>query len=219
MDTDQSVINPSEAGTGLAGRSRRPEDRERAIVHAALRLFVERGFTATKLDDVARTAGVSKGLPYLYFRSKQELFKAVIGEAILGPFHSGEDLVATFEGTTEALLREIVARTRAFTDTPAGGVVKLIVAEAGNFPDVARYFIDEVDRHGLKVFVDVLRRGIARGEIRPLDDVESAAVMLRMPLGMYSIWKWSLAPHTEPAPAPDSFFDAYIDIFLRGLRP
>ncbi|HKU99978.1 MAG TPA: helix-turn-helix domain-containing protein, partial [Vineibacter sp.] len=67
MDTDQSVIT-SEAGTGLAGRSRRPEDRERDIVHAALRLFVERGFAATKLDDVARAAGVSKGLPYLYFR-------------------------------------------------------------------------------------------------------------------------------------------------------
>ncbi len=219
MSTDRSVIIRAEAAPGLAGRSRRPEDRERDIVRAALALFVERGFAATKLDDVARAASVSKGLPYLYFRSKEELFKAVIGEAILGPFHSGEDLVATFAGTTEALLREIVARTRDFTDTPAGGVVKLIMAEAGNFPDVARYFIDEVDRHGLKVFIDVLQRGIARGEIRPLDDIESVAVMLRMPLGMYSIWKWSLAPHTEPAPAPDSFFDAYIDIFLRGLRP
>lgn len=178
-----------------------------------------RGFAATKLDDVARAARVSKGLPYLYFRSKEELFKAVIGEAILGPLDSGEDLVAGFSGTTEALLREIVTRFRRFNETPAGGVFKLVVAEAGNFPDVARYFVDEIERRGLKLFIDVLRRGIARREIRPLADIESAAVVLRAPLGMYAIWRWSLAPHTPPGVPPEAIFDAYIDILLKGLRP
>jgi AcrR family transcriptional regulator len=217
MDTDQLVIDAA-AAAAPATRSRRPEDREREIVQAALDLFVARGFAATKLDDVARAARVSKGLPYLYFRSKEELFKAVIGEAILGPLHSGEDLVANFAGTTEELLHEIVARFRAFTDTPAGGVFKLAVAEAGNFPDVARYFVDEIERRGLKLFIDVLSRGVARGEIRPLADIETAALVLRAPLGMYAIWRWSLA-HVQPDMRPDAFFDAYIDILLKGLRP
>ena len=216
MSTDQSVIS-LEARPG--GRSRRPQTREREIVRAALELFVERGFAATKLDDVARAAGVSKGLPFLYFGSKEGLFKAVIGEAILAPLNSGEELVATYRGTTEALLREIVAKFRAFDDTPAGGVFKLVVAEAGNFPDVARYFSEEIERRGLKLFVDVLTRGIARQEIRPLADIQSAALVLRSPLGMFSIWKWSLAPHTEPRLSHEAFFTTYIDIFLRGLKP
>jgi AcrR family transcriptional regulator len=203
----------------MSPRIRRAEDRERQIVHAALTLFVERGFAATKLDDVARLAGVSKGTPYLYFPSKEALFKAVIREAILAPLNAGEDLVATYAGTTEALLREVVARFREFNETPAAGVFKLVIAEAGNFPEVARYFVEEIERRGLRLFVAILRRGIARGEIRPLEDVESAALVLRAPLGMLAIWRWSLAPHTGPHPPLDAFFDAYIDTFLRGFRP
>jgi AcrR family transcriptional regulator len=220
MSTDQLVIGAlAPPGTPPTPRARRPEDREREIVRAALELFVARGFAATKLDDVAKAARVSKGLPYLYFRSKEELFKAVIGEAILGPLNSGEDLVASFDGTTADLLREIVARFRAFTDTPAGGVFKLVVAEAGNFPDAARYFVDEVERRGLQLFVDVLRRGVARGEIDPRVDIESAALVLRAPLGMYAIWRWSLATVSTDAPPPDAFFATYVDILLKGLRP
>lgn len=216
MDTDRSVISEPSIGTG---RVRRPKDREREIVRAALALFVERGFAATKLDDVARAAGVSKGTPYLYFRSKEALFKAVIGEAILAPLNSGEGLVANYDGTTADLLREIVGSFRAFHAKPAGGVLKLVVAEAGNFPEVARYFVDEIERRGLKLFVDVLARGIARGEIRPLSDVESVAAVLRAPLGMYSIWHWSLAPHIEPRVSADAFFDSYVALFLEGLKP
>jgi len=200
-------------------RARRPEDREQEIVHAATRLFVERGFSATKLDDVAREAGVSKGLPYLYFSGKEALFKAVIGGAILAPLDATEDLVTGFTDTTEALLRQIVGMFRAFDESPAGGVLKLVVAEAGNFPDVARYFVEEIERRGLKLFVSVLERGIARGEVRQLPDVEAAAIMLRTPLAMYSIWRRSLAPHTERRVSPEAFFDAYVDILLRGLRP
>ena len=203
----------------MSPRIRRAEDRERQIVHAALTLFVERGFAATKLDDVARLAGVSKGTPYLYFPSKEALFKAVIREAILAPLNAGEDLVATYEGTTQVLLREVVARFREFNETPAAGVFKLVIAEAGNFPEVARYFVEEIERRGLNLFVAILRRGIARGEIRALEDVESAALVLRAPLGMLAIWRWSLAPHTGPHPPLDGFFDAYIDTFLRGFQP
>src|SRR6185369_88170 len=105
MDTDQSVTNFGDVGE-TAVRTRRPEDRASEITRAALDLFVTKGFAATKLEDVAKAAGVSKGLPYLYFKSKEELFKAVIVEAIGEPLVMANALVERFEGTTEELLRE-----------------------------------------------------------------------------------------------------------------
>src|SRR5512139_2380974 len=128
MDTDQSV-NISADTSDVMPRTRRPDDRGPEIARAALDLFVTKGFAATKLEDVARAAGVSKGLPYLYFKSKEELFKAVIVEAIGEPLVRANELVDRFEGTTEELLRELVAKFREFTESPLGGVVKLIRAE------------------------------------------------------------------------------------------
>ena len=108
MDTDQSV----NTSTDLRPRSRRPYDRSGEITRAALQLFVTRGFAATKLEDVARVAGVSKGLPYVYFRSKEDLFKAVIAEAIGDPLVRATEFVDGFDGPAEQLLRELVAMFR-----------------------------------------------------------------------------------------------------------
>src|SRR5215510_3173564 len=113
MDTDQSV-NISEETTETTTRTRRPEDRAPEIARAALELFVTKGFAATKLEDVAKAAGVSKGLPYLYFKSKEELFKAVIVEAIGEPLTRATEFVDGYEGSSESLLRELVARFRQF---------------------------------------------------------------------------------------------------------
>ena len=70
MDTDQSV-NISTESPEPSPRTRRPDDRAREIARAALELFVTKGFAATKLEDVAKAAGVSKGLPYLYFKTRK----------------------------------------------------------------------------------------------------------------------------------------------------
>jgi AcrR family transcriptional regulator len=213
MNTDQSVIN------GGAARSRRPQDRSRAVVQAASKLFVERGFAATKLEDVAREAGVSKGLPYLYFRSKEELFKAVIAEAILEPLEMGEQFVAGFEGHSADLLRALLDKYRAFNESPSGGVTKLVIAEAGNFPEVARYFIDEIDHRGRLLFETVLRRGVERGEFRPIRDIPATVIALASPLSMFAIWRRSLAPYDATCPTADAFHDAHLDLVLAGLRP
>src|SRR3954447_1187338 len=137
MDTDRSV---NLSASARPPRTRRPDDRSGEIARAALSLFVARGFAATKLEDVAKAAGVSKGLPYLYFKNKEELFKAVITEAIGGPLAEASEMIDRFDGTSEELLRGLIRGFRAFEESPAGGVVKLILAEAGNFPDVARFF-------------------------------------------------------------------------------
>ena len=215
MSTDQSV----NTSLDLRPRSRRPNDRNAEIIHAALELFVTRGFAATKLEDVARAAGVSKGLPYVYFRSKEELFKAVIAEAIGDPLVRATEFVDSFDGPAEQLLRELVTMFRRFAESPSGGVVKLILAEAGNFPDVARFFCEDFDVRGRALFAKTLRRGIARGEFRPLPDVDAAAIIIAQPLAMHSIWTRSLAPFDTHAPSNDQFYAAYLDLVLQGLRP
>lgn len=214
MDTDRSV-NIETSPT----RTRRPDDRAREITQAALELFVTRGFAATKLDDVARAAGVSKGLPYVYFKSKQELFKAVIAEAIGDPLVRANEFVETYAGSAEDLLRELVTMFRRFAESPAGGVIKLILAEAGNFPEVARFFCEDFDVRGRALFAKVLQHGIDRGEFRRVPDVEAAAIILAQPLAMHSIWTRSLAPFDAQAPSNDRFYAAYLDLVLKGLRP
>lgn len=212
MDTDPSVNNQ------VPTRSRRPDDRAREITQAALELFVTRGFAATKLDDVARAAGVSKGLPYVYFKSKEELFKAVIAEGIGDPLIRANEFVETFEGRAEDVLRALVTMFRRFAESPSGGIVKLILAEAGNFPEVARFFCEDFDVRGRELFVKILRRGMATGEFRLLPDVEAAAILIAQPLAMHSIWTRSLAPFDKQAPSSDRFYDAYLDFVLQGLR-
>jgi len=215
MDTDRSV----NTDTLTAPRTRRPDDRAREIIQAALELFATRGFAATKLDDVARAAGVSKGLPYVYFKSKEDLFKAVIAEAIGNPLVRANEFVDAYDGPTESLLRELVAMSRRFAESPAGGVVKLILAEAGNFPEVARFFCEDFDLGGRALFAKILRRGIARGEFRRLPDVEATAIIIAQPLAMHSVWIRSLAPFDAHAPSSDQFYAAYLDLVLQGLRP
>ncbi len=217
MDTDQSVnISAQPAETAL--RTRRPEDRAPEIARAALELFVTRGFAATKLEDVAKAAGVSKGLPYLYFKNKEELFKAVITEAIGGPLMKANELVDSYEGSTEDLFRDLITKFREFAESPVGGVVKLIIAEAGNFPDVARFYCDDFDLRGRELFAKTLRRGVQRGEFRPLPDIDSMAIIVAQPLAMHAVWLRSLAPYDQRAPSSGQFYAAYLDLILKGLR-
>jgi AcrR family transcriptional regulator len=215
MDTDQSVNIVSAA----PARVRRPEDRASEIARAALDLFVTRGFAATKLEDVAKAASVSKGLPYLYFKNKEELFKAVITEAVGGPLANASEVIDRFEGTSEELLRVLVAGFRAFEESPAGGVVKLILAEAGNFPEVARFYCTHFDVRGRDLFARTLRRGVESGEFRPLADLETTAVLVVQPLAMFSVWKRSLAPFDPGKIDSDQYYAAYLDFILKGLRP
>ena len=219
MDTDQSVnISPDlpESTT----RTRRPEDRAPEIARAALELFVTKGFAATKLEDVAKAAGVSKGLPYLYFKSKEELFKAVIVAAIGEPLLLATEFVDSFDGPTEELLRQLIGKFREFAESPLGGVIKLILAEAGNFPDVARFYCSNFEVRGNELFAKVLRRGVARGEFRPIEDIEMTAIILTQPLAMHAVWLRSLAPYDEAQTADsDRFYAAFLDFFLKGLRP
>jgi AcrR family transcriptional regulator len=199
-------------------RQRRKETRPAEIMAAALDIFVERGFASTKLDDVAARAGVSKGTLYLYFSSKEELFKAVIQQGILPVLEQGEEMLAQHSGDTASLLRDLIHNWwEVVGSTKLAGILKLIVSEAGNFPEVARYFHDNVSQGIDELLRKVLRAGIEKGEFRPVD-IESAIDAIAAPILMRAIWEYSIAPYCSLGQKnSEVYLRTNIDLLLNGL--
>ena len=197
---------------------RRKGARPQELTAAALELFVEKGFAATRLDEIAARAGVSKGTLYLYFDSKEELFKAVIREGLLPLLAEGEELMASMPGPASELFRAIVLRWWEIVgEGPIGGIPKLIFAEARNFPEIARFYADEVIERGKRLFVAVFRRGIDSGEFRPFDPQALVHIVIS-PLIMRVIWKHSLDCCGVTNVPVDVYLREYLELTLRGLR-
>jgi AcrR family transcriptional regulator len=200
---------------------RRKDERPAEIIAAALDVFAARGFAAARLEDVAAQAGVSKGTLYLYFRNKEELFKAVVRETLLPNIAQAEARIGAAAGPTPDLLLDILRGLVGMAGTRLGAIPKLIIAEAGNFPDLARFYVEEVIMRGMGLFAGLLARGAARGEFRAVD-AAAAAPMLAAPILLMAIWKNVMEPHAPKTAggAFDStrFFDAYSDVLLNGLR-
>ena len=216
MQSVQETVTTAAVGSAASLRRRRKDERPSELVAAALDLFVERGFAATRLDDVAARAGVSKGTLYLYFESKEALFKAVIEEAIVPLLASAEDVIANDQGTSIDLLRRLLLGWwEQIGATRLAGVPKLLIAEARNFPAVAQYYHDTVMVRGRALLRTLLKRGIERGEFRPLD-LETAIDVIYAPLMMLVVWRSSLcfcAKETDPA----TYLKTHFDLLVQGL--
>ena len=195
---------------------RRKEARPAEIVAAALHLFSDRGFAATRLEDVATVAGVSKGTVYLYFESKEQLFEAVVREAITPNIARAEALVDGFEGPTPDLLRGLFAFVGDVLETPLTGVMKLIVSESGNFPQLARMYADLVLRRAFALMRRVLERGVSRGEFRPMD-LHATVPLVVAPVLLLGVWKHSFGAHTDLTLDRRQVLEAHCENLLRGL--
>src|SRR5882672_5807078 len=171
--------------------TRRKEARPEEITAAALELFVERGFAATRLEDVASRAGVSKGTLYLYFENKEELFKTVVRSGILPIIENAESLVGQFRGNASELLRSVVKGIWSNVGgTLLSGIPKLIIAESGNFPELARFYFEEVICRGLALMQGILKRGMQQGEFRTVDAEPTARAMMG-PVLLMMLWQHS----------------------------
>ena len=198
---------------------RRKQERPAELLAAALELFVERGYAATRLDDVAARAGVSKGTLYLYFENKEELFKAVVRENIVARISQTRELARQFDGPREELLRLLVQRWwQQYGQTPAAGLSKLIMAESGNFPQIARFFVEEVIEPWHRLYGAVIAEGIARGEFRPVD-VEYFVHVVAAPLVMLTLWNRSFGPCSPRGLDNARYLAAALDAFVAALRP
>jgi AcrR family transcriptional regulator len=199
-------------------RRRRKEARPAELTAAALEVFVEKGYAATRLEDVAAQAGVSKGTLYLYFDSKEALFKAVVREGILPALTEGETLVAGFKGSSEELLRELIGGMwRLIGSQRIGGIPKLVFAEARNFPEIANFYHQEVILRGTAMIRSVIERGIKRKEFRKVN-VDATVYLVIGPVLMRMIWRHSLDCCMAANVDDTAYFEEYFAIMLRGLR-
>jgi len=200
-------------------RERRKEARPGELLDAALDLFVEKGFAATRAEEVAARAGVSKGTLFLYFPSKEELFKAVVRENISGRFVEWNQEFDTFEGTTADMVRycfkvwwERIGATR------ASGITKLIISEARNFPDLAAFYHQEVIGPGEALIRKILKRGVDSGEFE-IDDFDYAMFTIIAPMIYLIMMKHSLGacmPASEQID-PRRYIDTMSETMLNGL--
>lgn len=204
-----------------APRQRRKEARPQELLAAALELFVEKGFAATRSEEVAQRAGVSKGTLYLYYPSKEELFKAMVRESLSSRIAEAGVMIAQFEGTTPELLHRVMHLWWAEVGlSPAGGITKIMMAEARNFPELASFFHEEVIAPTQALLAQVIQRGIARGEFRPVSPMMTVQVligpMLHLVLFQHSFGACAL--HL-PCENPVDVLALEIDLLLHGLCP
>jgi AcrR family transcriptional regulator len=197
--------------------SRRKQARPAELTRSALELFVERGYAATRLEDVARRAGVSKGTLYLYFDSKVELFKAVVREGLVPALEEGERMVEEHQGAAAALLRKLVEGWWQLVGaTPYGGIAKLMISECRNFPELGRFYHEEVISRGYGVIERALRLGVERGEFRPID-LDYVKRLVIGPVVLMAIWRHSFDFCDSHRLDPDVYLAHHIELLLDGL--
>jgi AcrR family transcriptional regulator len=223
--TPKPHVRPSSRGAsrarsnaGTARWRRRKDARPQEILAAALAVFAERGFAAARMDDIAARARVSKGTIYLYFESKEAVFRALIQETLAKRVSDLAAFVRDHRGPVAPLLRELLLRLGHMVSTSDLVVLpKMVIAEAGNFPDLARIYREEVVERGLTLFGGLLQAGMERGEFRKIP-VQHAVRLCIAPLLLAAIWRTTFAAG-DPTPYDYAgLVEAHVSTLLRGLQ-
>jgi TetR/AcrR family transcriptional regulator len=205
--------------TELPARNlRRKDARPGELLAAALDLFVEKGYAATRVEEVAKRAGVSKGSLFRYFSSKEELFKSVVREHISGRFSQWSEEIEQFEGSSKEMLNDCLnSWWQHIGATQASGIPKLMMSEARNFPELALFYQNEVVQPGAALISRILQRGVARGEFRAMD-LSYGVCMVLAPLQFLALWKHSPEACCGGAPIdPEKYLAAQLDMLLYGF--
>ncbi|WP_201494038.1 TetR/AcrR family transcriptional regulator [Rubrivivax sp. A210] len=201
-------------------RQRRKQARPQELLDAALAVFVAKGFAATRTEEVAQRAGVSKGTLYLYYPSKEELFKAVVRQNLSTLIAEGQELVNCHRGSAASLIEELLrVWWERFGSTPAAGIHKIVLAEVRNFPELAQFYSDEVIIPADRLFCSAVQRGIDSGEFRPLP-LHDVAHALIAPLIFTAIecHSFGACPIQGMEPVdPRQRLQVHLDLLLRGL--
>ena len=202
-----------------AKHTRRKDARPGELLDAALTLFVEKGFAATRAEEVAKLAGVSKGTLFLYFSSKEELFKAVVRENISGRFTEWKTEFANFQGSSADMLRYgMTAWWERIGSTKASGITKLMMSEASNFPELAAFYEHEVIQPGSELIERILQRGVDSGEFGPIN-MKYGVYTVLAPMLFLAMWKHSLATCCSAGAqlVPQEYIAVQVETILHGL--
>ncbi|MDP3854845.1 TetR/AcrR family transcriptional regulator [Phenylobacterium sp.] len=196
---------------------RRKAERPDEIVAAAFEIFSEKGFAAARLDDIATRAGVSKGAIYLYFATKEDIFRAVVEMGVAPNLSLIQAYIAANPDSFPDLLRGVVGViSQIATTTPLGGVVKMVIGESGNFPELARAWHDQLVRPALGAMTMAIAAGQARGELRA-GDPRQYALSLISPMLVSVIWRETFEPiGADPFDIP-AVASQHVELWLRGM--
>ena len=197
---------------------RRKEARPDEIMDAALELFTEKGFAATRMCDVAKLAGISKGTLYLYFENKEAIFHSVVHEMIEPQLDQNDELIENYNGSAEALLHDlIVGWWQSVIETKLSAIPKLVISESGNFPEMAKFFMNNVAIRSRNTFVKAIQYGIDKGEFKKCNPVAAARLAIA-PLVHASIWMHSLKAFEEEDNFDADYLELHIQFMLKGLK-
>jgi AcrR family transcriptional regulator len=199
---------------------RLPEERPKQILKAALAVFGESGLAASRLDDIAKRAGLSKGTIYLYFPNKEELFREVVRHTVISKIEENEKRFAEMTGSATEVLTVFMRQYWAFIrSSDFAPLFRLIHAEIHNFPDLALFYGEEVVSRGQRLIAGIICRGIDAGEFRQVDPFV-AARMLSAPFVMHGLWCRhrecfaSVAKKTD-----DQVLDELMQFYLYAIQP
>ena len=195
---------------------RRKDARPAEILDAALACFAENGFAATRLDDIAKRAGVTRGTLYLYFSSKEDLFKAMVSQVVVPEVTTREAVAAkstgSIAGTVHGLMLSLVELVR---NDRVSVMPKIVFSEARKFPELAKFYLNEVVRRNQKLVGSLLREGIKRGEFRDID-VDQAFFCVMSPILLTMLWRHSFG-NVKGAPKLEALCKTHADLLLHGL--
>src|SRR5947199_4489739 len=197
---------------------RRPAHRPGQIIDAALEVFGKKGLARTRLEDIAVRAGVSKGTIYLYFENKEVLFKEVVRETAIAAIARGEERPES--GSPSDQLRMLMDRYWEFVTSPAFSTIhRLVIGELHQFPDLARFYAEEVIARGMNLITGIVRRGIDAGEFRETDPGAAARMLVAL-FVMNGVWcdKRDCLPVLEGRDDERTFADI-TDFYFSALRP
>ena len=195
---------------------RRKEERPAEITQAALEAFAEHGYAATRVDEVAKRAGVSKGLLYLYFKTKEELFKAVIRSAIVPRIDALKTAIAGTNMSSEAFIRgPFLEFIQKLPDSPARVVVRLMIAEGPKHPDLTEFYYEQVVSVGIDALRQLIERGVSNGEFRK-SNLDEFPHLLVAPALMSMIWKTLFQRHMPID--TDRFLESHVDLVLSAIK-
>ncbi len=173
---------------------RRAEDRPREICAAALEVFAQKGFAAARLDEIAKIAGVSKGTLYLYFKDKEELFRAVVRDTVVPNVEAiGEAALAADIPFPDMARLFLFRLAEVSTTVPVGAVAKMVIGESRNFPELAKVWHDQVVSGALAMLAQLIEKAQAKGEVRG-GDPRLHAFSLIGPMLMGVLWRETLQP-------------------------
>jgi len=197
---------------------RRAADRPDEVLDAAVHLFMERGFAATRVDDIATAAGISKGAVYQYFPTKQAIFEALVRRAV-GPLvdeavTASADRPGDPAKVIEGLARAVATRLK---DPTRAAIPLLVIAEAASFPELAEFYRKEVVERAVAAFSRLFEEGVARGQLRAVP----SAVAMRCVMGPIIaniILGRVFGLGLPKGVSDDDFIAAHLDIMMNGLR-